>query len=270
MRVVSICFDEQMPHVQINWPQPPADWSPNWYGNCHPAPNIHVWGTSLAPSAKVLKTLMRILVPSELERAARFRFERDRNHFVAGRIFLRSILALYLCTEPSRLQFNYSTRGKPVLGGVFANTNLHFSLAHSEDLGLLAVSPVGAVGIDVERVRPLNEINKLVDSVFSHRESAAFREMPENAKQSAFFRLWVRKEAFLKATGEGISQLLDQVEVSFLPGESAQLVNIPSQLGQTTDWHLCDLAPAFGFAAALAAPFGTTAPICCRWTTFSS
>ncbi len=264
-----VSSSEQMPAVQINWPQPPADWSPEWPDHCHANANAHVWATSLAPPANVLKPLIEILVQPELDRAARFYFERDRNRFVAGRIFLRSVLARYLCADPSQLQFHYSTNGKPALGGTFANANLHFSLAHSGDVGVLAVSPVGPVGIDVERVRPINEIDQLVDSVFSQNENLTFRKVPKNEKQSAFFRLWVRKEAFLKATGEGIAELLNQIEVSFLPDEPAKLLNIPGRLGQITDWQLFDLAPAFGFAAALAGPVGIIAPVCWKWTTFS-
>lgn len=253
-----------MPPEQFNWAPPPAGWSPNWLSD-QAAHNIHVWGISLVPPAKVLETLARILAPAELDRAARFHFARDRNRFLAGRGFLRVILGRYLKADPGQLEFIYGRSGKPVLGGFFAATGLHFNLAHSGEIGLLALSPLGPVGVDVEMIRPLNDLDDLVDSILSPRESAVFRAMPESAKPLAFFKLWTRKEAFLKATGEGISRLLHPIEVSIQSQEPAQLLNLPSELGPIDRWHLNDLSPAPGFVAALATPVQADAIVCSSW-----
>jgi 4'-phosphopantetheinyl transferase len=251
---------------QINWPQPSSNWSLNWHNDHSIFPNVHVWAASLDLPVNTITALASILASTELDRAARFRFVRDRNRFIAGRGFMRVILGHYLSANPVELEFIYGNHGKPALGGVFATARLHFSLSHSENLGLLAISPVGAVGVDVENIRPLDDADSLVNRFFSQREITSFQKVPKNAKSLAFFKLWTRKEAFLKATGEGIAHLLDQVEVSFLPNESVKLLNLPKQLGQITDWHLHNLVPASGFVAALVAPSKTASPTCWSWT----
>jgi len=255
-----------MPSEQINWPQPSSNWSLNWHNDNSLFPNVHVWCASLDLTVNTIKTLAAILVSAELDRAARFRFVRDRNLFIAGRGFMRVILGYYLSANPAKLEFIYGNHGKPTLGGVFAAAGLHFSLSHSENLGLLAISQVGAVGVDVENIRPLDDADSLVNRFFSQREISSFQKLPKNAKPLAFFKLWTRKEAFLKATGEGIVHLLDQVEVSFLADESVKLLNLPKHLGQITDWHLHNLVPASGFVGALVAPSKTAGPICWSWT----
>jgi 4'-phosphopantetheinyl transferase len=260
-------IEMNMASEKINWPRPSSNWSPSWNNDRSSFPNVHVFGVSLNPPVNVLETLARILASPELDRAASFRFEHDRNRFIAGRGLLRVILGHYLNANPAKLEFVYGGQGKPMLGGAFATTGLHFNFAHSEGLGLLAISPVGAVGVDVECIRPLNDVDRLVNRFFSPREIAAFQKVPVYERSLAFFRLWTRKEAFLKATGEGIAHSLDQVEVSFLSDESAELLHLPRHLGQVANWHSHDLAPASGFVAALVAPIETACPICWSWVT---
>src|SRR6201999_3187535 len=125
-----------------------------------PSP-IHVWATSLNLPATAVEKMDVILAPAEKDRASRFSFMRDRDRFIAGRGFMRTVLGHYLNAKPGRLEFVYSRLGKPALGGSHATAGLHFNLSHSEDIGLLAVSPVGALGIDLEYVRPLNDMDTL-------------------------------------------------------------------------------------------------------------
>ncbi|HEV2393476.1 MAG TPA: 4'-phosphopantetheinyl transferase superfamily protein [Verrucomicrobiae bacterium] len=163
----------------------------------------------------------------EIQRAGRFHFEQHRNRFIAGRGLLRAVLARYLCAAPKQIKFAYGTNGKPCLAKSTGGDNLEFNLAHSEDVALLAVTRTFPVGIDVERIRPMPDAAELVARFFSPRESAIFRGLPSEEQSSAFFSLWTRKEALLKATGEGIGHLLNQVEVSFLPGEPVRIIRMP-------------------------------------------
>jgi 4'-phosphopantetheinyl transferase len=254
-----------MPPQQLNWPQPSPNWPPHGREHHAHSLDVQVWETSLDLPPGTIQMLEPVVAPSELDRASRFHFARDRNRFIAGRGFMRMVLGNYLGAKPGALEFIYNRRGKPALGGDHSAAGLHFNLSHSEDLALLAISPAGAIGVDVEHVRPMEEVDVLVKRFFSPGEIAAFQTVPAREKFPAFFRLWTRKEAFLKATGEGIAHLLDQVEVSFLPDEPARLLNLPQQLGRAGDWQLHDLAPAAGFAAALAVPVGTAAPVCQSW-----
>ncbi|HYG35495.1 MAG TPA: 4'-phosphopantetheinyl transferase superfamily protein, partial [Clostridia bacterium] len=137
--------------------------------------------------------------------------------------------------------------------------------SHSEDLALVAVTRAGMVGVDVERVRPIEDADELVARFFSPREAETFKGLPLDQKPVAFFNLWTRKEAWLKATGEGISRSLHRVEVSFLPGEPAQLQSLPEDLTQNKSWALHDLAPAHGYAGALAVSTTNAQLSCWKW-----
>jgi 4'-phosphopantetheinyl transferase len=212
-----------------------------------------------------LATYSATLSPPELERGARFHFQLHRDRFIAGRGLLRTILSGYLGIDPRAVGFSYGPNGKPALAGRADATALHFNLAHSEDLALLAVTRAGNVGIDVERIRPLENVEELVARFFSPCESGAFQNLPASEKPVAFFNLWTRKEAWLKATGEGIGHSLNLVEVSFLPGAPARLVRLPANLAQPPCWSLHDLAPAPDFAAAVALAVTNARLHCWRW-----
>jgi 4'-phosphopantetheinyl transferase len=229
------------------------------------ANEVHVWAARLDVSSATLASFAATLSLSERERASRFHFERHRHRFIAGRGLLRALLGRYLEVEPMRIEFTYGAAGKPMLAASDPQTALHFNLAHSKDLGLIAITRSGPVGVDVEQIRALNDAEELVARFFSQREHATFKDLPDSEKPAAFFNLWTRKEAWLKATGEGIAHSLHLVEVSFLPGEPARLLAIPESLGQGTPWTLMDLQPAPGFAAALAIAVLDRKIQCWRW-----
>ena len=212
------------------------------------APEVHIFATRLDWGASFRSLLSR----DEKERANRFLFDLHRNRFIAGRAFLRTVLGRYLDFNPAKLRFSYSPEGKPALDEPFKHSDIRFNLAHSEDLALVAVSRAGEIGVDVEHIRPIPEADELVARFFSNRESYLFDRLPDDLKPGAFFNLWTRKEAWLKATGEGIAHSLRLVEVSFLPHEPARLLSLPGSGQQTGRWTLRELHPAPGFTAAIA------------------
>ena len=198
-----------------------------------------------------------LLTPDESARAARFYFERHQNRYVVGRGVLRTLLGAYLHLAPETIRFAYGPQGKPDLSHNFPDSDLCFNLAHSEGLALVAVTRSASIGVDVERVRRLPEFNELVNRFFSPRESELFAKVPEAEKPQAFFNLWTRKEAWLKATGDGIASLLPEVNVSFLQNEPARLLSLPRTMNTTPrsraahcvtldSWSLCDLRPSPG------------------------
>ena len=217
-----------------------------------PDSEIHVWAATLAVPADKLASLAATLTPDETERAHKFKFERHRNRFIAGRGALRGILGPYLRANPADLRFIFSANGKPALAETFAGAGIHFNLAHTEDLALVAVTRVGRIGVDVEGVRPVKDVDDLVARFFSERENEAFQKVSDDQKPAAFFNLWTRKEALLKATGEGITRSLSLVEVSFLPGDPARLLAIDGDAAPAAQWSLRELSPAAGFTGALA------------------
>jgi 4'-phosphopantetheinyl transferase len=230
-----------------------------------PDSEIHVWATTLAVPSDKLAALAATLSPDETERAHKFKFERHRNRFIAARGALRGILGPYLRAHPADLRFIYSANGKPALAENFAGAGIHFNLAHSEDLGLVAVTRVDRIGVDVEGVRPVKDVEYLVARFFSERENETFKKVPDNEKPAAFFNLWTRKEALLKATGEGITRSLSLVEVSFLPGERARLLAISGDVAPAAQWSLRELSPAAGFTGALAIQAREISVQCWKW-----
>lgn len=213
---------------------------------------IHVWAAPLNLPSKELDAYAAALSPDEAAQAERFKFEKHRNRFAAGRGMLREILGRYLQAKPAALRFDCSRNGKPTLTGEFAGRGIHFNLSHSEDLALIAVTRIGPVGIDIEFVREIKDMDGLVARFFSRRENELFRKVPSGEKPRAFFNLWTRKEALLKATGEGITRSLSLVEVSFLPGEPARLLAVSGDGAKAARWSLRDLRPAPGFVGAVA------------------
>ncbi|HWC61759.1 MAG TPA: 4'-phosphopantetheinyl transferase superfamily protein [Verrucomicrobiae bacterium] len=241
----------------MNPSAPTIDWQPP---SSHPplAENeIHVWATTLSVAPAILEKFASTLSADERERVNRFKFEKHRNRYLAGRGALRAMLAPYFGTHAAGLRFEYLENGKPALTGEFANAGIHFNLAHTGDLALAAITRVGMIGVDVESVRPIKNVDELVARFFSPRESKLFQKLSEDQKPAAFFNLWTRKEAMLKATGEGITRSLNLVEVSFLPGDMARVVAISGDAKAGERWCLRELWPAKGFTGAVAVEWET-------------
>jgi 4'-phosphopantetheinyl transferase len=213
--------------------------------------DVHVWSFHLATSRSSLARFQSFLSSNERERARRFHFEQHRNHYIAGRGWLRELLGHYLDISPEQLEFEYGRYGKPILSDR-CNNALHFNLAHSDGMALAGITRVGVLGLDIERIQVLEDMSELVKLFFSARENSIFQKLELEQRLFAFFNLWTRKEAFLKATGEGISQYLNQVEVTFLPGERARFLKVPKRFESAEKWTLKDLTVGPGFKAAVA------------------
>ncbi len=206
--------------------------------------DVHIWRIDLERSQPELENLQATLSSDEIARAERFYFQQHRQHFIAGRGILRSILGRYLGIEPQKVQFEYELRGKPVLSNTFFRSGLSFNLSHSQGLALCAVSCNCLIGIDIEYNRSVTDIEALAKRFFLPREYAVVRSLPLEQQQQVFFRYWTCKEAYLKATGVGLVQL-EQVEVSLTPEE-------PAKLNIDEEWSLIELIPADNYFAAVA------------------
>lgn len=229
---------------------------------------VHVWRVSLDWMASCVPDLQRALSSDELHRAARFRFQRDRQRFVVSRGLLRVILGRYLDVAPGGLRFCYGDYGKPFLDPTFDREGLRFNLSHSGGLALYAVARGREVGIDLERVRPVAEAEQIAERFFSARENAALRTCPANLKHEMFFSYWTRREAFVKALGRGVSLPLDQenanpfFDVSPVPGEPTMLSGTGERSRESSRWAVRPLLPAPGYVAALAAEGYDWRPVC--------
>ncbi len=172
--------------------------------------DVHVWRLALEAPGEDVAALSAVLAPAERARAERFRAASHRRRFVVTHGSLRLILARYLDRAPGALEFRVGPQGKPVL----AEGGLCFNLSHSHNAALVAVASGRAVGIDVERVRDTTAVERLARRFFAPAERAVLASRPPAARQETFFALWTGKEAYLKATGEGISRDLTEIDVS--------------------------------------------------------
>jgi 4'-phosphopantetheinyl transferase len=217
----------------------------------HPLSNdeVHVWEASLDRPPEVVGRFRELLSEDELARADRFRFDQHRYRYVVGRGQLRSLLASYLGVRPAELRFEYGEFDKPALPG----SGIEFNLAHSGDVVLYALTRAGEVGIDVEleETRPRDE--RIAERFFSPAEVAILRSLPSSERPRAFLRCWTRKEAFLKARGDGLQLALDTFDVSLAPGQPVAVMRTEWSRTEPTEWSLSDLSDErAGYVAALA------------------
>jgi 4'-phosphopantetheinyl transferase len=213
------------------------------------AREVHIWHIRLYDSDPDVLRLQALLSPDELERAARFRFEKHRAQFVRTRATLRSLLGSYLGQSPGKISFSYSDHGKPELApnGVH---ELKFNLSHTEGMAIFGFTRGCRIGVDIENLRADFEAEEIAERFFSRAECAALREIPAAQRYEMFFRIWTRKEAYIKARGEGLSHPLHQFDVSL--DDAASLLATRPDASEAQRWHLENLAIMPGFIAAAA------------------
>jgi 4'-phosphopantetheinyl transferase len=239
----------------------------------HPPPEIlrlksdevHVWYVALDLTVSRVQSLWHFLSADEQKRAERFRFQKDQNRYIVARGLLRTILGRYLTRAPSQLQFCYTSYGKPALVGESGKYALRFNVSHSLDLALYAITRGRELGVDLERLRPDLIDQRIAERFFSPREVATLRTLPANMRQEAFFACWTRKEAYLKARGEGLTLRLDQFDVSLVPGEPAALLGTNGDPQEALRWSLQELFPRSGYVAALAVEGHDWRLTCWQW-----
>jgi 4'-phosphopantetheinyl transferase len=222
-----------------------------------PEVTLDLWRIPLDLPGPDLTQLRINLSLGERERAASFRFRRDADRFTAGRGQLRRILGRLAGVDPAALRFAYGPAGKPFLEEV---TGLGFNLAHSGAQGLLAVAGV-EVGVDLESSpAPPGACEEIAPAYFAAEEMRALETLPRGEREQAFLRCWTRKEAYVKALGDGLQVPLDAFSVSLRRGEPARLRS--SRLpGELERWSLVDLSHLTPGATAAACVEGSIAAI---------
>jgi 4'-phosphopantetheinyl transferase len=235
--------------------KPAASPAAGWL--CGPVPpplldeEVHVWRADLSVSESVLHGSRKLLSEDERNRASRFHFAKDRESFTAARGLLRTLLGMYLERQPASLVFEYGPEGKPRLASETPADPISFNLAHSSTLALVAVTSRLPLGVDVELIREHENWEDLAALFFAAEEVSALRALPARARSSEFFRIWTRKEAYVKGRGQGLSIPLDRFSV--VGGVGQPLSAGDSEEAQEfCRWSLHDLEPGAGFRGALA------------------
>lgn len=213
---------------------------------------IHIWLADLDKSGPQLHKLIHTLSVDERMRAENYYFEKDKESYLLRHGILRTLLGLYLQVEPGRLQFQYGTYGKPALADTFGKEMLYFSLSRSDKIALFAFARQREIGVDIEHMSEVSEMELIAERFFSQKENDSIRSLPEEQKRESFLKGWTCKEAYIKALGDGLSHALDKFEVSMAPGEPANLLSVEGDSREASRWSLQYLQPAPDYAGAFA------------------
>lgn len=202
---------------------------------------VHLWRATLDRPLEEVERLAQTLSTDERGRAKRFHFEQDRQRFIVARGLLRTILSKYLGMPAERLQFDYGHYGKPAIKA----TQVRFNLSHSHSLALYAITRDRDLGIDLEFIRSVNEAEQIAKRYFSNRENAIFQALSPNEKPGGFFHHWTRKEAYLKAVGDGLAANNDHFDQTVAREESVEG-------DRSIRWFLRSFTPAPNYQATVA------------------
>lgn len=225
----------------INWQKPPIKLK--LLNN-----EVHLWLANLNISSQDIARLTNTLSTDEIARANGFRFDRHKNRFIAARGYLRQILSSYLQKSSEEITFEYSDRGKPKL----LNTNLQFNVSHSQDIALYGFTNHNLIGIDIEYLRSNVECAKIAKRFFNEREYQIINNLSPEKQAQAFFQFWTIKEAYLKATGEGLGGGLETVEIEFNYNLETKIKAIANNKIEPNNWFFKSFIPERDFVATVA------------------
>lgn len=223
---------------------------------------VHVWKASVAGWALYEPELLSLLDASETARAARFHFARDRVQFVVAHGLVRRLLGHYAGDAPERIRFGSGPAGKPCIVSPAQSSYVQFNLSHSADVILMAVMMHSAVGVDVEQWSDDVEPVDLSSHFFSPGERQELLALGPQHRAAAFFATWARKEAYIKATGLGVSQGLGYFDVTVAADRPGRLLADRLAPNTTGSWHMIDLDVGPGYSATLVVNTAATLPRC--------
>lgn len=218
--------------------------------------DVHLWVVRLDPPDAHVSTLRRLLDDDERARTERFRFDVHRRRFTVGRGFQRLVLGAYLGVEPAAIRYAYGPMGKPALADATPGGPLFFNLSNSEEMALLGLVREREIGVDIEKIVNLTDLEALAARVMSANESRTLSALSDDLRHEGFFRCWTRKEAYLKAVGDGLAAPLDSVEVTLAPDEPACISAIKGSKETAEAWDLFHLEPVDGYIGAVAIESG--------------
>lgn len=196
---------------------------------------VHIWQIDVLNNESHLAYFKSLLSTDEIERTARFKFQKSRLIYCVGKGVLRYLLSRYLKCEATKIGFHYNKQGKPFID---SSINLKFNLSNSGDKILIGVTLNHEIGIDIEFNKRFVEIPRIVKRFFAKQEINTLLQLPKDQWQTAFFNCWTRKEAFIKAKGGGFSIPLDQFEVTLRPEDKAELQIIQWDQNDVPNWNL--------------------------------
>ncbi|MDH3512014.1 MAG: 4'-phosphopantetheinyl transferase superfamily protein [Gammaproteobacteria bacterium] len=206
-------------------------------------------GLDIGPSALDAEAVT--LSENERKRADRFVFQRDRRRFVTARAKLRRLIGARLRIAPEAVEFHYGANGKPALARHPLSEDLRFNVSHCEDVAVYALSYGREIGVDVEAICDLPDSDRVAKHCFSAFENKAYSRLNEKLKPEGFFNCWTRKEAFVKALGDGLSYPLSHFDVSLAPDRPAEILRVGNIPGDRCGWEIYSFKPRPGIVGAV-------------------
>ena len=225
----------------------PTLWSPPPESLTLADDEYHLWRAALQCDAMRLRDLEGALNEEEKLRASKFLVPDARERFVLSRNILRELLGRYLGVSPSEITFSYGTYGKPFLDMPASAAQIHFNVSHSHEYGAFVFARGREVGIDIEKIRAEAAGEDIARRFFSQAEIQQLAAMPQNERVAGFFACWTKKEAYIKARGEGLQIPLHSFSVSIAKANWQELLS-----GDDVCWSVYPFEPAQGFAGAIA------------------
>ena len=227
---------------------------------------VHVWLLWHRDAPADTDRFISQLSVDEKERAARYLNDRAKYEYCLTRSSLRRLLARYHVANPSDFEFVYGEHGKPALvpNRVTDGPPLQFNVAHTRHLSAFAFSLDSEVGVDVEFQRNVNDSGRIVESKFAAEERVVYAAAPTSTQKEFFFRGWTRKEAFIKATGEGLCRSLESFAVS-IDGDAnlAKFLRIDDDA--VSHWSLGNLSLGDEHSGAIAVRNGSAKIVTREW-----
>lgn len=213
---------------------------------------VQIWWAKLRDFDSHVSELQSILSGQEKARAGRFRFIRNRNNYIICHGLLRVLLGDFTGQSPSRLCFKTGTHGKPELQGSIEERRIHFNMSHAQDVALYGIAHACPIGVDVERVRTFRDYERVAREFFTQAECDGLKATHKEFRARRFFELWTRKEALLKASGEGLggspARRVDAPLEPAVPGQK----DLPQTVGASSDWQVRSFSPVDGYIASIA------------------
>ncbi len=226
---------------------------------------IHVYRILLDLPEADIQYFASLLSNEEHQRAERYLFSKHRARFIASRAQAKMILGRYTGLKPEQVELTYNPYGKPLLEALPGSSTLHFNVSHSHDLGLVAVTEVAEIGVDIEKVRPDIDYTHISRQFFSLDETERLLDLPAEEQVEAFYNIWTRKEAFIKGRGIGLATPLDQFDVSIDGNAPSRLKHASEEIEGAYEWTLCELKPGTGYVANLAVHGDQWQLSCWQW-----
>ena len=220
------------------------------YATCHLDDGIEVVVLGLDVATDAFHASAALLSGAERDRASSFAFDSDRRRFTIARAGLRTLLAARLGLTPEAVELTYGRNGKPALATEQAESGLRFNVSHAANVAAYAFSFGQDIGVDVENIREVANADGIAARFFSPRENQSYHTLAPEDKPLGFLNCWTRKEAFIKALGDGLTYSLRDFDVTLLPEEPAEIVRVGDIPGAESGWTLRAISPGIGFVGA--------------------